>query len=125
MENVYVEGCEYYETDYTSLEGSVTSTWFSNFQLPVYRWLTQNILSDDMFEKYFGMLKGVNKLKFKYFNAYIEAKRLSGEMDTSLGNGLANLFLMMFFFCVIKGLHVEDFRAVVEGDDGLAPAGLS
>lgn len=51
----------------------------------------------------------------------IMARRMSGEMTTSLGNGFTNLCLFLYF-CKYNGLNVfdgNDVIGVVEGDDGL------
>lgn len=51
----------------------------------------------------------------------IMARRMSGEMSTSLGNGFTNVCLFLFC-CKNNGLDVfggKDVVGVVEGDDGL------
>jgi hypothetical protein len=45
----------------------------------------------------------------------IAARRMSGEMNTSLGNGFSNLMLFLFA-CAENGIHADGF---VEGDDGI------
>lgn len=51
------------------------------------------------------------------FSLCLLACRMSGEMNTSLGNGFTNLILFLFF---MQELGNEDFCCVVEGDDLLA-----
>jgi hypothetical protein len=62
------------------------------------------------------VLTGANRIENKFFHAKIDARRMSGEMNTSLGNGFSNL-MFMFFMCEERGLQQP--LGVVEGDDGL------
>jgi hypothetical protein len=55
------------------------------------------------------------------FNASVPGVRMSGEMDTSLGNGWCNLVLFMYVLWG-KGVNLTDLVDIcgfVEGDDGL------
>lgn len=56
-----------------------------------------------------------NLLVFKYATVKLWRRRMSGEMSTSMGNGFANLMLIMF----IMSLQGETVDPFVEGDDGL------
>jgi hypothetical protein len=58
---------------------------------------------------------GINRCGFGKFRIDIQARRMSGEMCTSLGNGFSNLMLADFL-ATRKGGRVTGF---VEGDDGL------
>lgn len=65
---------------------------------------------------------GVNTLVFRWFIVRLMAKRYSGEMDTSLSNGLINFFLITFM--LRKSGHSYDFYTKfyppqLEGDDSL------
>ncbi len=57
----------------------------------------------------------MNKCDFGYLMVKILATRMSGEMDTSLSNGITNKFAIKFL-CSLVGSTVKGF---VEGDDGL------
>lgn len=59
-----------------------------------------------------------NTIKFKKFTCKVNAKRMSGEMNTSSGNGLMNL-LITFFVLLEAGNSFEDICAFFEGDDGI------
>jgi hypothetical protein len=61
------------------------------------------------------LLTGVKVAKFKWFKTTFEGGRMSGDPNTSLGNGLINMLLVKFY-AYKRGL---DLRAVFEGDDGL------
>lgn len=65
---------------------------------------------------------GVNTLKFKWFLAKLVAKRYSGEMDTSLSNGLQDVLMMCFL--LHKAGHPArfyelDYPPQIEGDDSI------
>lgn len=59
----------------------------------------------------------MNELKNRRFgSAVILACRMSGEMNTSLGNGISNLLLNLF---VLANCGCKNVTGIVEGDDGL------
>lgn len=58
---------------------------------------------------------GTNTIKFNGARLNIDATRMSGEMNTSLGNGFTNLVLIKLI-CSEKGY---DVHPVIEGDDAL------
>jgi hypothetical protein len=60
-----------------------------------------------------------NKCIFKWVTVLIWRRRMSGEMDTSLMNGLTNLLLLLFVMCEILGQDLEQVLPFVEGDDGI------
>jgi len=60
-----------------------------------------------------------NIIDFKNFTVLLIAKRMSGEMNTSCGNGLMN-FLMTYFILAEAGNDLDkDVGARFEGDDGI------
>jgi len=62
-------------------------------------------------------LGGVNCMDFKHVEAEIESTRMSGEMNTSGGNGFTTLMLVLFCAWFNKAGKVE---TKVEGDDNLS-----
>lgn len=106
-----------YATDYSSFEGSFTSEIMKAIEFTAYDWLLQNCTKDEkaLFHSIKKIISGKNHLKFKHFNSTIHATRMSGEMNTSLGNGLTN-YLVMEYLCHKNN---NEFVGVVEGDDGL------
>jgi len=64
------------------------------------------------------ILSGVNRVESKYLSVEIDSRRMSGEMNTSLSNGFANLMLFKFLtqntgsVCVVEG---DDCLARIEG----------
>lgn len=63
-------------------------------------------------------MMALNIIKFKKFTCRVVAKRMSGEMNTSCGNGLMNLLITMFVL-VEQGNKIEDIMGQFEGDDGI------
>jgi len=64
----------------------------------------------------FKVLSGTNRINCRGgLRARVQATRMSGEMNTSLGNGLSNL--LVFAYIVHK--KGGEFDGLVEGDDGL------
>lgn len=65
---------------------------------------------------------GVNRLVFRDFDCWLQSKRYSGEMDTSLSNSLVNLLFVCFL--LKESGHPPDFYVdkcppQIEGDDCL------
>jgi hypothetical protein len=59
-----------------------------------------------------------NEIIFKDFTARLKCKRMSGEMNTSCGNGVMNMLLTLFIL-IKSGNKLEEVAAIFEGDDGL------
>lgn len=100
---------EIYETDYTSFEGS--------FQLRIMQiecWIYAYMLAWDVESADFvkKVLCGTNTVRFKWFTLKMRAKRMSGEMNTSLGNGIMNYMLARY-------MGASSEHLIVEGDDAL------
>jgi len=104
------------QTDFTSYEAAFDSPmmelegWF-------YSYMTSKLDPENraLMAIVTETLAGVNDVRYKFFRAFILARRMSGEMNTSLGNGLINLMLH-WFLCDENG---TTFNGKVEGDDGL------
>lgn len=107
----------YFATDYTAYEAHFTSDVMEAIEFQLYDYMTQNLPAHDQFMWYMrNVLAGRNYCSFKLFDVEVDAVRMSGEMNTSLGNGFANLMLFLYM-AQRKGCTNVD--GVVEGDDGL------
>jgi len=112
-----VPGSTFMETDYSAFESLFTAEIMHAVELPLYRYMTQYIDGGKCFaDTVEEVLPGENECEFKWFRVLVSAKRMSGEMCTSLGNGFTNLMLMLF---LARENSCTDVRGVVEGDDGL------
>lgn len=117
MDNVYVEGSEYFVTDYTSFESSFTPEFMRACEMQLYKYMTSGLEGGRYwYETVEKALCGQQKLRFGNVTAFTEGTRMSGDMCTSLGNGFSNLMLMLFAGEVHE---LGEMRAVFEGDDGL------
>lgn len=107
--------------DYTSYESHFTKELFEVCEFKLYeRKLRKNfsVLLDHIKTTYAGR----NILKNKCFTGEVDARRMSGEMNTSLGNGFTNLMITWFMLWksgISKEELVSQLYCVVEGDDSL------
>ncbi len=86
-------------------------------EMPFYEWMVQNIeQGPDWFQVVLKTMTGVNRCCFKDFIIWLIAKRMSGEMCTSLGNGFSNSMVGRYF---AKKYHWKSMRCCIEGDDGV------
>jgi len=117
MKRLYQEGGQYLATDYSSFEALFRAEIMQAVEFVLYRHMTKHLpiakLIDEVLDE---VLAGENRCEFKWFVVKCLARRMSGEMCTSLGNGFSNLMFMLF---MCKKLHCRDVSGVVEGDDGL------
>lgn len=102
-----------YVTDYSSFETHFTRKMMHNCEMVMYRYMLRNF--PDAYEKV-RVIMGKNRLRSKLFTGTCNAVRMSGEMNTSLGNGFSNL-MFMSYACWKQGVELRGI--VVEGDDGL------
>lgn len=110
-------GAKYAATDYTAFESLFTAEIMQNCEMIMYKHMTQHLPERDHFKELCDVLMGMTVCQFKNFTAHVEATRMSGEMNTSLGNGFSNLMFMLFMCEVVK--NMKNVVGVVEGDDGL------
>lgn len=101
----------YYVTDYTSFEASFVSDVLDACEGELYRYMLQDFEETDSIVK---QMTGKHICKFRGFTATVPGTRMSGDSNTSLGNGFTNLMLTGFM-CEKSGLEFDGF---VEGDDG-------
>jgi hypothetical protein len=110
---------DYSFTDYTSYEAHFTKEIMAVTQVMLFRFMLHDANRTEWLRQYELAMTGTNKISFRDVNVTLEATRMSGEMDTSLSNGFANLMTMLFL-CHENGLvKDEQVRGFVEGDDGL------
>lgn len=120
LERLVHDGMDLFESDFTNFEGSIKAETQMKCEFQYYqqmigasapRWvlnLIAKLMQDDCV------------LDFKSVSFTVKSMRMSGEMYTSLGNGITNLFTL-HFACEQAGMTcpIDEFCAVVEGDDGL------
>lgn len=104
-----------YESDYSRYESSFIAEIMRACEFELYEYM----LSD--YPEFLAMYDYALCNKNKIFSAKgckgrCRALRMSGEMSTSLGNGITNLMIFLF---ICHEHQIEFYDAVVEGDDGL------
>jgi hypothetical protein len=111
-------GAKFIATDYTAFETHFRKQLMEACEFVLYDYMCMNLASVDKIQMNYVMqcLSGTNTCEFKNFVVEVEATRMSGEMNTSLGNGFSNLMFMLFM-CHLK--NIPEPRGVIEGDDGL------
>jgi hypothetical protein len=118
IDRCYRTGQWYLTSDYTSFEAHFDSEVMMDCEMRLYKHMTANLAEGEDFmallEEYF--CNHENYIMFKNFTISIQAKRMSGEMCTSLGNGFSNLMFMLYL-CEQNGN--TEVMGVIEGDDGL------
>lgn len=115
--NLIGHGRKFMATDYSSFETAFVREMMLACECELYDYMVSEIPDGRDFmllvRKY---IAGKNDIKNKYFSIILEATRMSGEMNTSLGNGFSNLMVMLFL--ASEG-GATDVAGIVEGDDGL------
>jgi len=102
------------QTDYSAFEASFTRRMMQAIEMRLYEFMVEKIPGSGRFlDLVRNYIQGQNKCHFKRASVRIPAKRMSGEMNTSLGNGFTNL--MVFLFIMQERGYECD--CVVEGDD--------
>lgn len=109
------KGMRCYSTDFTSFEKHFTADVMENIEMVLYDYMLP-FLSKAERGQLHAVLTGVNEVRCRSgFRAKVKARRMSGEMCTSLGNGFTNLIIATYL-AEQKGGYICGF---VEGDDGL------
>lgn len=101
----------YFENDHTSFEVHAHTT-FGVFEHEVYR----QMLSPADY-RHVKRLLGPQRVRTRGVKARVMS-RMSGEMNTSLGNALANL-LSFYYIVASSGHDVTRVRCIIEGDDAI------
>lgn len=106
-------GIYYYSTDFKAFESHFTRELMNACECELYR----HCLSWHKDVEFLcRSLTGLNRLHTRTgIKASLTARRMSGDMCTSLGNGFTNLMLALFIAHSKKGT----IQGYVEGDDGI------
>lgn len=104
-------------TDFSQFEATFVKQ-LMNVELMVYRMCLDGHPDQKKLCDLFHLITLSNDISFKDFDIRLEAKRMSGEMNTSCGNGLMNM-LLTFFLLEENGNRWGEYDAYFEGDDGI------
>lgn len=108
-----------YGSDYSSFESHFTRRIMDAVEFEVYDYLCADLGPEykSILSHFKHVLGGKNVIRNRRFGSgVLNACRMSGEMNTSLGNGLTNLIVNTY---VLYCLGVTQATGIVEGDDGL------
>lgn len=107
-----------FTSDYSSFEAAFSTTIMENCEDLLFEHMTSHLADHRSFVSLMKSAKHLTKnhLNFKHMSMKIMAKRMSGEMDTSLSNGFSNLMFMLFTCYENGNTNVVGF---IEGDDGI------
>lgn len=113
-----VDGAKYFAADYTSFEALFIKELMMDCEFVLYRHMTQHLPEGKQFMDLLeAALTGLNECEFKDFVIKVLCTRMSGEMNTSLGNGFTNLMVLLF---LAQENGCTSVKVVVEGDDSAA-----
>lgn len=149
FDRLYQEGSVYHAADYTSFESHFTPEKMEYIAHDFYAYMLQNIptaglsplislplVNGEMDPGHFNsfldsVIRGERLLQMRNYGVVkLLARRMSGEMDTSLGNTYSN-YVMLQFMAYLKlnelGKPFEEVPCFVEGDDSLTryPEGVN
>lgn len=109
-----VAGMYIFENDYTALEAHIVPCIMEAVECVAYKYILGEYAEDA--ERICRILLGTNRLRTSSgMRAKVQGKRMSGDMCTSVGNGLTNVIIMAYNAEKRK----LTFYGYVEGDDGL------
>jgi hypothetical protein len=106
----------FYVSDYSAFESLFTRELFETCEMPFYEhMLSEHPDRDNIMQLFRSIMLGKNNMVSKHANMIVNNRRMSGEMNTSLGNGITNLLILSF----IAHKSGVDIKMFVEGDDGI------
>lgn len=109
-----------YSTDYSSFECSFTNKVMEHIEMVLYEHCFGHLPVWFYIRSLRGLKTKYNDfgvvMKHKHFLINTTSCRMSGEMNTSLGNGFSNWIFTKFCVNYISG---SNLRGIFEGDDGL------
>jgi hypothetical protein len=104
-------------TDFTSFEMSFSEEIMLIVNTKIFQYFTQHIRSPFL-EKIFRTPTELNWVSCVFFKMGIQAKRMSGEMDTSMSNTTANILIQRFLIFLLNYNGVqEDNKDILEALD--------
>lgn len=110
-------GWKIQESDYTSYESHFDLEMKQACEFALYEFMAQGLVDKHkILNRLFSTCGVPSRVRAKFFDLFIDVKRMSGEMDTSLANGFFNLMILLF---LVHKYNIPHRGPAVEGDDGL------
>jgi len=119
IKRLQVGGRRYASTDYTSFESHMTPEIMKMIEFQLYAHMTNGLPEGTrrpFMHHVTRALSGTQRCHSKFGSFRIDGTRMSGDMCTSLGNGITNLALTFFALYQLGATEVD---GVFEGDDGV------
>lgn len=105
--------------DFTSLEATLQPV-LMDVEVDFYNYMLSNTTVAHDAKRFFEqVLKGTNIIDGKFITMAVVSRRMSGENNTSLGNGFFCLLITLFAYYKQCGIDYHRIKSVGEGDDGL------
>lgn len=120
LEAFFQTSRKYFITDYTAFESHMIKQLMESTELILYRYMGQKY--PDLVETICKTISGENRCRHRTgVRVTCQARRMSGDMCTSLGNGFTNLMIALFVLWTEGQWNFDDKGAdvLVEGDDGM------
>jgi hypothetical protein len=117
-DRLYGDNNVYLATDFTSFEGCFSPEFLNACEFEMYEYMCKDLPCWKEFFMFFlkNVIAGTNILDFKFFTFNVRGTRMSGEMNTSLGNGFSNMIICEY---ITAESGAGRIIGVFEGDDGL------
>jgi hypothetical protein len=109
-------GRRFFATDFTAYESHFEPDFMRDCECQLYR----HLLGEGPDTEFLiAVITGQNELRTRTgLKAKLKGRRMSGEMNTSAGNGFSNKMLLLFN-AAENGVYEPDIEFYVEGDDGI------
>ena len=109
----------YYCSDYTAFESLYDEDLMEACELQFYSHMLSEHPDHDLYMNIFRKtMLGTNVMKSRHADMTVQCRRMSGDMNTSLGNGITNLLILEF----VAYKSGQSIKVFVEGDDGIMSA---
>lgn len=117
-ERLLRDGMRYYISDYTAFESHMSKAVMHDCECLLYSYMLSGFGSVAQIIE--DTLTGVSHLRNNSVgvSVSVEARRMSGDMCTSLGNGFTNL-MVLAYVASLHGVDLFQSGVFVEGDDGV------
>jgi hypothetical protein len=103
-------------TDFSSFEAMFTEKLL-NVEMEVYKFiLGDHPMKKQIIDDIHNGIMAENRINFNTWRFGVDCKRMSGEMNTSCGNGVMNMLITFF---LLEEAGNKDYDGVFEGDDGI------
>jgi len=117
-DRLYRAGGNNAKTDHTSFEAHMVPAVWNNSERVLYEFMWRDCVPILYRRLFYAVMTGENRIKYKNgLVVTVMGRRMSGDPNTSLGNGYINL-VSGLFNGVMNGADMDDLDCICEGDDG-------